>query len=264
VSSSALRGHERERERALARIVALHRRLGAQHWFSHDSAALVWGLPLWRLPTTTHVIHEHRRGLGADPAVTWHFSRPAQAERAVASGLPVTSLERTAVDCATSLDPLGGLVVADAALRAGAPPERIAELLRARVGSRGIRAAREVLALADGGAESPGETATRFVLLRAGLPVPTTQVHVPTRLGSFWSDLGWVEWRLLVEYDGKAKYGADPEALLREKRRHDAVVEAGWRVVRVTRDDLAAGDVVERVVRHLPPGILLAPRRFLR
>lgn len=242
----------------------MHRRLEAQHWFARDSSALVWGLPLWRVPTATHVMHEHRRGRGADPAVDWHFGSLHLADRAIVSGLPVTSLERTAVDCAAALGALGGLVVADAALRAGADPERIAEVIRERAGARGIRVARAVVSLADGGAESPGETATRFVLLRAGLPAPTTQVHVRTRLGSFWSDLGWEEWRLLVEYDGRSKYLADPDALLREKRRHDAVVDEGWRVVRVTADDLAAGNVVARVARYLPPGAEWQPRRFLR
>src|SRR5665647_3975642 len=53
-------------------------------------------------------------------------------------------------------------------------------------------------------AESPGESSARSVLLRAGLPVPQTQVRVDTPLGTFWSDLGWPEWRLLAEYDGRA------------------------------------------------------------
>ena len=76
-------------------------------------------------------------------------------------------------------------------------------LLDDMAGARGVRRARTVIELADDGAESPGETATRFVVLRAGLPVPRTQIEVTTRLGTFWADLGWEEWRVLVEYDGR-------------------------------------------------------------
>lgn len=59
-----------------------------------------------------------------------------------------------------------------------------------------------------------------------------------TSRGTFWSDLGWPKWRLLLEYDGVAKYGTGPEALLEEKRREDAVRAEGWSVLRVMREDV--------------------------
>ena len=49
-----------------------------------------------------------------------------------------------------------------------------------------------------------------------------------TRLGSFWSDLGWEEWLLLMEYDGRRKYaGRADEVFFREKQRHHAVWRPG-------------------------------------
>jgi predicted transcriptional regulator of viral defense system len=50
------------RERALARIAAVEARLVAPHWFSHESAALLWGLPMWRVPDVTHVRQPGRPG----------------------------------------------------------------------------------------------------------------------------------------------------------------------------------------------------------
>ncbi|MDC7123735.1 hypothetical protein OMK64_19560, partial [Cellulomonas fimi] len=88
----------------------------------------------------------------------------------------------------------------------------------------------------DAGAESPGESGCRWAVLRDGFPVPLTQVPVPTRLGTFWLDLGWPEWSVGIEYDGRVKYRTHDD-LVHEKRRHDAITEAGWRVVRVTAED---------------------------
>jgi hypothetical protein len=53
---------------------------------------------------------------------------------------------------------------------------------------------------------------------------------------------------------------------VREKRRHDAVVEAGWGVVHVTREDFRApGSLVARVAPLLPSEVTarLQPRRAL-
>ena len=99
--------------------------------------------------------------------------------------------------------------------------------------------------------------------IRCGYPVPTTQIPVETRLGTFWGDIGWEEWRLLIEYDGRIKYEERPtEAVIAEKRRHDALVEAGWRAIRVTKEDLATAAGFEaRVSRLLPAPVLGGLRR---
>jgi len=202
----------------------------------------------------------------SDPRVTHHDVVPDESERTTIHGIPVTSLARTTVDCAASLPPMHGLVVADAALRAGVDRDLVDDLLARRAGRRGITRARAVVALADAGAESPGESAARFLVLRDGLPVPCTQVPITTRLGTFWADLGWEAWRLVLEYDGRSKYGLNGgEVLVREKRREDAMVEAGWRVLRVTKEDLRGTELSSRVRRHLPPEVAAAaqPRRAL-
>lgn len=255
-------GPDRRTDTALGRIIGLHQRLHVPHWFSHESAALLWGLDQWVSPRTTHVIQQYRTSSAGDPSVTRHFTRVSDDELTTRRGLPATTLERTVVDCAASLAPLQGLVIADSALRCGLDAARLADLLAARGGDRGIVRARAVIGFADEGAESPGESATRFIVLRDGLPVPMTQVAVPTRLGTFWADLGWPEWKLLLEYDGRSKYAdSSTEVFMREKRRHDAIVEAGWRALRVTKEDLRGTLLLRRLLPVIPARMAATLRR---
>jgi very-short-patch-repair endonuclease len=172
----------------------------------------------------------------------------------VVNDLPVTSLALTVVDCARSLPVLDALVVADGALRAGADAAEIGALLDQVPGQAGVVTARWVLDAADPGAESAPETATRYILVAGGLPAPQTQVPVQTWQKTYWADLGYPQLRIAIEYDGRAKYVGD--AWFAEKRRLDAIVEAGWQVIRVTAEDLRDPSRLVARVRHV-----LATRR---
>ncbi|WNB85753.1 hypothetical protein [Cellulomonas sp. ATA003] len=85
---------------------------------------------------------------------------------------------------------------------------------------------------------------------------PTTQVAVDTDLGVFWADFGWPEWRVVAEYDGAAKYtarGTAVETVLREKRRQEAIEEAGTAVLRLVSEDCRApARLLGRLRRVLP------------
>ena len=257
----------RGRTLALARIAAVHRQLRQPFVFSHESAALVWGLPLLSVPDRTHLVQAGRPGSSCAKDLVRHVHALADGHTTTHRGLPVTTLERTLVDCAMSLPARAGLVVVDAGLHVGANLATCAQILEDLSPRRGSRIARAVLDHADDGAESPGESLLRYVLLRAGLPPPETQVNVPTRLGEYWGDVGWREWKVLAEYDGRAKYGGrGSEPLVAEKRRQDAIEDEGWRVLRVVAEDLndPAG-LVRRVARGAPAGAFgrLRPRRML-
>lgn len=252
--------HADARLLALARIASVVGSLTTPLVVSHSSAALLWGLPA---PTTSRVhIVQGTTPTGGAADVARHAHALAEDEHALVHGVPVTSATRTVVDCAMSLSPRAGLVVADAAVHAGVDRAACLDLVARMAGRRGVVRARAVLDLADDGAESPGESLARFVLLAAGLPRPTTQVPVETRLGTFWSDLGWPEWCLLAEYDGRSKYeagGSASEVVVAEKRRQDAIEDAGYRVLRLTKEDVQVPErLVARVVRAAPPGF--APR----
>jgi very-short-patch-repair endonuclease len=248
-------------DRMVARIAAVHHLTEVDHCFSHASAAILHGLPLWRLVRNVELYQATTAGGGAASHITRHVPMPPPHQRELVAGLPATSLARTAWDCMTSMPPGDALVVADAALHAGIAREALAAF--ARPGGRGHARAKAVLAVADDGAESPPESICRFRLLRAGYPVPATQIQVETRLSTVWCDLGWPEFRLVIEYDGRIKYEDRPtEAFIAEKRRHDALAECGWGLLRVTKEDLAVhGQLEARVAPHLPASVTRALRR---
>lgn len=108
---------------------------------------------------------------------------------------------------------------------------------------------------------------TRYHLLAAGLPAPTTQVRIETALGVYWTDLGWPEWGVYAEYDGEAKYdGIADEKFFRQKRRDDAIAEAGARIRHFTRRDLRTPEVmVGRMLDAFPRGAAIpaVPRPYL-
>jgi very-short-patch-repair endonuclease len=245
--------HLARRRAALARIRAVDADRRSPGWFSHESAALLWGCDLLEVPGVTHVVQASRPHSHGDPAVVLHHGALDVGDRAVVQGLPVVGLARTLVDCASTLPRERALVIADSGLRIGADPEQVAALVTARAGRRGIAAARDVLGFADGRAESPGESLTRWHLARARLPPAVPQLVVSTRLGEFRADLGWPDRGLLVEFDGFVKYtgafGRSPATVVfEEKRRQDALEEAGWRVLRVTWTDLRAPSTLARRV----------------
>lgn len=253
----------------LGRIRAMHLLSDGDFVFSHESAALLWGMPTVGTSTQVYVTQRARPNAKRSKHVTRHVADLPPEQVTTLHGIPVTTLPRTMVDCARTLRPLQGLILADAGLHNDADPEACQELVRRMAGFRGIARARAVLALADSGAESPRETRVRFELLRAGLPVPETQVMTRTAIGDFWSDIGWPAWRLLLEYDGEEKYtinGTATDAVLQERRRERAIEATGQRMERVVNDHLRApGGLLGLVMPHVPAEARnrLTPRYYL-
>ncbi|MFJ4107136.1 hypothetical protein [Oerskovia enterophila] len=256
-------GHARRREaEVLASVRGVVERLTTSYWLSHETAALLWGCWTWRLGRLVHVTQLANPSVrrDSDPATRRHWTALPERDRHDLDGIPVTSLERTVVDCARSLRPSSALVVADSALRLGADVRLLDQILDESAGKRGVIQARQVLQLADARSESPGETLVRWFALDAGLPPLVPQLSVTTWRGEFRLDLAWPELRVGLEFDGVVKYTGgmgDPAGrLLAEKKREDALREAGWTILRVTWEDLKDP---ERLV-----GRLRAARRLAR
>ncbi|WP_138734839.1 endonuclease domain-containing protein [Modestobacter excelsi] len=149
-----------------------------------------------------------------------------------------TTPVRTAVDLARRGPVEEAVIVLDRLVASG-----VAELpaVRAAVADlprcRGSRLAREVVALADGLAESPQETRLRLVLHASDLPDPVAQYVVRDgRAFVARVDFAWVAQRLALEYDGI--WHAEPGQFRRDRERLNRLTAAGWRVVFVTAADL--------------------------
>lgn len=234
---------DRRKAEMLDLIAAIVSRSPVRQWFCYEAAAVVWGCDTVSLGAHVDVNQGFAQRRGVDRRVRRHHSTIPPDQLTEVDDIPVTTLARTVVDCARSLPGGRALVIADSAVRQGVSAGELQAVLETLGGRRGVRPARDLLALVDGGAASPGETLTRWALIDQGLPVPSTQVQVSTALGLRYADIGWPELRVLVEFDGRLKYSdaytSDPvEAVVDEKRRQEAIEDAGWIVVRVMWDDL--------------------------
>ncbi|MGN6610482.1 MAG: type IV toxin-antitoxin system AbiEi family antitoxin domain-containing protein, partial [Angustibacter sp.] len=137
--------------------------LQASHAFSHTTAAVLHDLPLHELDLSeVHVTHLDGEGSGRHESKVWHHMGSVLRHDLTSAGdLPVLSLPRTAFDVARVASTGSALVVADAALRRGATSDDLRRQLEAGMDWPGARAASRVLPLADGRAESAGESLAR-------------------------------------------------------------------------------------------------------
>ena len=164
-------------------------------------------------------------------------------------GFPVTSALRTTCDLGSRRDPIEWVVAIDSALHAGmlelADLNRYVEL---NTGAKGIRRLRRAVALADARAESPMETRLRVDLVAARLPTPEVQVELHDRGGRFLArvDLFYPDARLVIEFDGQNHR----ERLAADLRRQNALVNAGYQLLRFTAGDLAVRGAVVAQVRR--------------
>ncbi|MFE0752057.1 hypothetical protein [Gordonia sp. NPDC058843] len=221
---------------------------------SHDSAAALHGLQI--LHPERETVHFTKRTKGGGFVRGHrhvHVGPLLSDDVTVVDGIEVTSLARTAVDVATAGDFERALVVFDRALTMGADRELMSGMLATRARWPGIAAARRALDNADRLSESVGESWSRAQMIAAGLPAPRLQHTFRTSDGEVRADFDW-EGRLIGEFDGIQKYGLRPgetprEALIREKRREDALRAQGLMVVRWTWGMLERAELVD----HLRP-----------
>jgi very-short-patch-repair endonuclease len=157
-------------------------------------------------------------------------------------GLRCLRPARAVADLVRLLPMVEAVVVADAAWRGGVcDADALRDELVTHEGLRGVVQARRVLALADPRAESPPETRLRLALCSAGL-APVPQFVVLDAHGRFLArvDLAIPELRLALEHDGRAVH-EQADVFTADRRRQNALVAAGWTVLRFTAADLRSG-----------------------
>lgn len=168
------------------------------------------------------------------PGIVIHRDELHPDEICDVSGIAATTPARTAFDLGRRKGLLRAVIRVDAlAHQTGVTAQEIAALIPRHRGVRGLVQLRDVVELMDGGAESPQETRTRLVLIKAGLPKPRTQIRVhPYRL-----DMGYDEFKVAVEYDGE-QHWKDPRQHARDIDRLADLVALGWRIIRVSAEIL--------------------------
>jgi hypothetical protein len=93
----------------------------------------------------------------------------------------------------------------------------------------------------DDGAKSAPESMLRFRVVADELPAPETQCEITNATGSVigHSDLGWREWRIAAEYEGRQH--VQQEQFDYDIGRYTEMSAAGWLVLRAGRMDLRDG-----------------------
>ena len=160
-------------------------------------------------------------------------------EFSVVASLPVTTPPRTAFDIGRLQPTDFAIAQIDALMRAtGVTVHETAQVAERYPGARGLRQFETALDLADAGSQSPKETWLRLLLIRAGLPRPTTQIQVVVADGAqvYYLDMGWEDLMVAAEYDGE-HHRLDRWQYAQDLRRREALDRLGWIVIRVIATD---------------------------
>ena len=223
---------------------------------SHRTALGFWGLR--DIDDIIEVSVRYPRNYRS-PVATVHRSRDLCAsDRTWIEGVPVTTPVRSLCDAGLVLgeDVVRGLVQHSMALGLVTPRELLA--YRRRVGRQGRTGVRYIDLALDGvtndlaEAESGPEVQLRRLLRKAGVPAGSPQHMVVAGGSRYRIDLAFPDERLAIEFDGYAAHVA-PASFVGDRRRQNALLLAGWTVLRFSGDDL----------RHRPSSVVREVQRAL-
>lgn len=239
------------------------RRMTEHEFFSHVAAAAIWGFPLpiglVRRRSLDVAVFAPRRA-PSGKGVIGHALSPGHAHtvRHPEHGFQIASP-------ASTWAMLGGLLIdqydlvaaADAAVRvpmhhedppALSTPDQLRAAVQAgrRVGVPSLRAA---LPRISTRARSRPETWLRLLVIDAGLPEPEVNADVYDDRGRWLAqvDLSYPNLKIALEYEGEYHL-TDPAQWAADIARMDRLVEAGWRVIRVTKGEVF-GNPTELIAR---------------
>lgn len=236
---------------------------------SHATAAELLGLWLPRpLEHATHgAVHctvppERRRWLTPNVVVHTGPSGSVQWTRGVrVSGAVEVLCELSADLSADELVAACDSLVGPRGPRPGVTLPSLRELVARAPSIRGIKKVRRAVASSRERVESPKETELRLLLLAAGFvePVVNLPVKKPGSSRPYRIDLAYPEERIAIEYDGDW-HRTDRRRHREDIRKDDILHSRGWRVIRVTDDDLRRPAALFAVLTEA--GAPLAGRRL--
>lgn len=207
-------------------------------------AAAHWHGLLARAPAVIDVTV--RSGLRARPGVRLHRGDLQCADVAVVRGVRVTGSGRTVLETAVVLP--DGSAFLDRALQRHVPFD---DVYRAYCRVLGCRRSADMGRLLGAAADRADSAAERLVVkhLRAAGITGWVLGHP---FGPYLIDLAFPRAKVAVEIDGWA-WHVDKDRFVNDRRKQNALVRAGWTVLRFTWHDLtgARGSVVAQIVAAL-------------
>ncbi|WP_019930043.1 hypothetical protein [Nocardia sp. BMG111209] len=241
-------------------IAAVVDNLSGDAILSHQSAAVVYGAPVWDQLLPRVCVTRNRRNGGRIKSDLKVHCAPVDTVAEV-GGLRLTTPARTIVDVARTVPFEAAVVAGDALVRTyGIGADALAAELEAAKHRHGVHLARHVVGFLDPHSTSVGESRSRVMFRRFGVPAPLSQGEVFTSQGT---SLGRVDFYfgdtgVVGEFEGRARSGRllrsgeDPAlAAVLDQRRADALRGNGFQVVRWTWDELPGGEVAARIRQAL-------------
>jgi very-short-patch-repair endonuclease len=173
----------------------------------------------------------------------------SESEVIAVRGMRATYGLRTVRDLGSGREVMDAIVAIEMAVRAGVVEMAdVANFVLANQGAKGIKRLRRAVAFAEPRSESPMETRQRLELVKARLPCPEVQANLFDAAGAFIgrADLYYPDRSLVIEYDGSTHR----DRLVTDLRRQNALLNAGYHVLRFTAPDLQTPDLVVTQVRR--------------
>lgn len=221
--------------------------------FSHQTAAVLWGIWLPQGTTGHHPVHLSKAKQAGGPPrrkhVTGHLL-PLDATIKRYQGVRVTGPAWTWVELAATGMEFDDLVAAGDSLlqRADGPSgerdpgmhplssvQDLEDVIDRRPGFRGLNRAREAIAWLRPGSDSAQESRLRVRVIQAGFPEPAVNPEVELSTGEkIPPDLVWQDVKICLQYEGD-HHRSDSEQWDRDIQRDLRMQRDGWIVIRVTK-----------------------------
>ena len=250
----------RPEERHAVQVAAALSRIAPDAVVSHQSAAVLYGLPVWNVPLgRVHVTRAKRSG-GLCTGRLYVHTAPLDVDEVVlVHGVARTSVPRTLVDLARILAFEEAVAVLDAALHKHLVSRaELASALQRTARWKGAPGARRAVDFADPRPMSVGESRSRVAMARIGVATPVLQWQVggPGEIVLGTADFGWPDHGCAGEFDGFVKYGrllrpgqVPADVVFAEKRREDGMRTVLRGFARWVWDEI---DAFDEVARRLP------------
>lgn len=202
------------------------------------SAAVWWQMEPLPVDDRIHITRHDRRRLDWPLGVRVHRVALDAAHVVEHKGLPVTGRVETALDCLGWMAPRAARRFGDRAMQQGwLSPDDVERRLRQQPGRWGNRQLRALLADLTDGAAAESERRLHGLLRSAGMRDwrPNFAVCVGDR--RYLLDVAFPDRRLAIEIDGY-QFHSSVRAFERDRLRQNALVAAGWTVLRFTWWDI--------------------------
>lgn len=201
---------------------------------SYDTAADLWGIAA--SGPEVHVTLPRQRTSPPRGIRAHTCGRLAKRDVGVLRGVTLTSPARTVLDLAAGRRVDDLLALVEQTVVGGlVAPDRLAAVAGTATGCRGRRNLRQVLdrGVAEGRWASALEREVARLLSGSGLPPAVRELAV----GDVRIDFAWPSARVGVEADGRLWHSTHDD-FARDRAKHNALLAAGWRILRVTWRDL--------------------------